>query len=72
MTKSAYDRWLNFISRGSSEGLTFPKDEAIAIMAVLLPTDRNWRRDKREINKAAALARLQRHTPASETASRDA
>lgn len=52
MTKSAYDRWLKFISRPTAEsGLRFPTAEAHAIMA--LPFYRNWRREKREINKAA-------------------
>lgn len=62
MTKSAYDRWLKFISRPTSEsGLTFPTDEALAIMAIPLKhTEPDWRRDKREINKAAKRARIRR------------
>lgn len=33
MAKSAYERWLKFISKPTSiSGLTFPKDEAAAIM----------------------------------------
>lgn len=59
MTKSAYDRWLKFISRpGSESGLTFPAAEAKAIMAIP-PTrgGKDWRRDKRDINKAAKRAR---------------
>lgn len=56
--KSAYERWLKFISRPTSEsGLTFPSHEAWAIMA-LPPTEVNWRRDKRNINKAAKAARI--------------
>jgi hypothetical protein len=55
--KSAYDRWLKFIGKPTSEsGLTFPTDEAQAIMA-LSPRPVDWRRDKREINKAAKRAR---------------
>lgn len=60
MTKSAYDRWLAFISgptRGRY-GLTFPTAEAKAIMAIPPWPERDWRRDKREINKAARRARL--------------
>jgi hypothetical protein len=61
MTKSAYDRWLYFISArtlGKPETI-FPTDEAQAIMA--LPTRPvDWRRDKREINKAAKRARAAR------------
>lgn len=56
--KSAYERWLKFISgptRGE-EGLTFPTHEAKAIMGLPLKPV-NWRRDKREINKAAKGAR---------------
>lgn len=57
MTRSAYDRWLKFISKPSEEsGLSFPTDEANAIMA-LPPFPVDWRRDKREINKAAKRAR---------------
>jgi|SoimicmetaTmtHMA_FD_contig_31_26185330_length_429_multi_2_in_0_out_0_2 hypothetical protein len=57
MTRSAYDRWLKFVARPSSEsGLTFDAAEAKAIMA-LPPIERNWRRDKRDINKAAARTR---------------
>ena len=60
MRKSAYDRWLKFISGptyGRPSGI-FPSDEAQAIMKACPPwTDRNWRRDKREINKAAVKAR---------------
>lgn len=56
MTKSAYDRWLKFMSRPTAEsGLRFPTAEAHAIMG--LPFYRDWRRDKREINKAAKRAR---------------
>lgn len=59
MTKSAYDRWLKFISRPSSEsGLTFPSVEARAIMAIPLERDEpDWRKYKRQVNKAAARAR---------------
>lgn len=59
MTKSAYDRWLKFISKPTSEsGLTFPTVEAEAIMKAGSPwMDRDWRREKREINKAAKQAR---------------
>lgn len=58
MGKSAYERWLKFISKPTSEsGLTFPTHEANAIMA-LPPDPVDWRRDKREINKAARRARL--------------
>jgi hypothetical protein len=59
MTKSAYDRWLKFISRPTSEsGLTFPIAEAKAIMAIpLRRIEPDWRRTKREINKAAKRAR---------------
>lgn len=62
MTKSAYDRWLKFLSRPTSEsGLTFPADEAQAIMAIPLPrVDKDWRRGKREINTAAKRARAAR------------
>jgi len=56
--KSAYDRWLRFIAYGARTGEIFPRDEAIAIMA--LPAFSNWRRDKREINKAARKARAAR------------
>ena len=58
--KSAYERWLKFMSRPHSEsGLVFPADEAKAIRA-LPAKDWCWRRDKREINKAAKTARLRR------------
>lgn len=60
MSRSAYDRWLKFIS-GPTRGiynLTFPNNEAQAIMKACPPwPERNWRRDKREINKAAKKAR---------------
>lgn len=60
MAKSAYERWLKFISKPTSiSGLIFPKDEAAAIMA-LSPLPCDWRRNKREINKAAYLARRRR------------
>lgn len=64
MGKSAYDRWLKFIAKPSEEsGLTFPRDEAAAIMKACPPwPDRNWRRDKREINKAAKVARATRRS----------
>lgn len=59
--KSAYNRWLKFISNptyGRPSG-SFPTDEAQAIMA-MPPTPLDWRRDKREINKAAKRARAAR------------
>lgn len=61
MTKSAYDRWLRFISGPTlrKPPTTFPTDEANAIMA-LPPFPVDWRRDKREINKAAKRARAAR------------
>lgn len=59
--KSAYERWLKFISRPSSEsGLTFPSHEAMAIMR-LPPIEQNWRRDKRDISRVAKRARIEHY-----------
>lgn len=63
MTKSAYDRWLKFISGPTlrKPPTTFPTDEANAIMSVpLTHENKDWRWDKREINKAAKRARAAR------------
>lgn len=47
-----YDRWLKFIARPTSEsGLTFPRHQAEAIMAIPF-REEDWRRSKRDLNKA--------------------
>jgi hypothetical protein len=62
MSKSAYDRFLRFISqntlRPNEPPLTFPTHEAKAIMAIPSSPARSWRRYKRDINKAAKRARV--------------
>ena len=65
MSNSAYDRWLKFLAKPTEvSGLTFPRDESAAIIKASPPwTDRDWRRDKREINKAAKRARAARSRP---------